>query len=215
MRLLLFAAASVLSGCICVAQSVSIGVRGGARVTADLSGDALSESKRYLAGPMVELSLPFGLGAEVDALYSREGYRASSSNFAGTFDARERASVWQFPMVAKYRFPFPLVKPVVLGGYSTRVMNGTLQANGVNIDPSTGARTPYSLDTSEHLASSHGFVLGGGVQVGIGGLHVSPEIRYTRWSSSPIRAIETLSGSRYASSQNEIAILVGISWKVF
>src|SRR5581483_7012188 len=139
MRVIPIAAAAVVTSCMCVAQSVSFGVRGGARATDDITGQATSESKRYIVGPMLELDLPFGLGAEVDALYSREGYSSYSSLFAGTLLATERANVWQLPIVAKYRLGlFPLIKPYVLGGYVARVMDGTLNNQGEDVNPLTG-----------------------------------------------------------------------------
>src|SRR5690349_7233262 len=102
MRLLLM----FVSACLCFGQSLSIGVKAGIRTmddienfTGEASGRATSESKRYTVGPLLELGLPFGLGVEFDALYNREGYDASFSNFGGSSFERERANSWQFPLL--------------------------------------------------------------------------------------------------------------------
>jgi hypothetical protein len=49
------------------------------------------------------------------------------------------------------------------------------------------------------------------VQFGIGPLQVSPQLRYTRWNSGVISVPQPLS---FALSENQVDILVGISWKV-
>src|ERR1700687_3368158 len=102
---------SVLSTFLCFGQSFSVGVKGGIRATDDLSGDATSESKRYVVGPAVEIALPLNLGIEFDALYRRGGYRSSFGNFAGSFTDRERANSWEFPILLKYRVPVPIIQP--------------------------------------------------------------------------------------------------------
>lgn len=92
-------------------QSITIGVKGGIRATNDVEGSGTSESKRYLVGPAVEVKLPFRLALEVDALYSRFGLRTSQGGFFGFTDQSQRASSWEFPILAKYR---------LLGAFSRR-----------------------------------------------------------------------------------------------
>jgi hypothetical protein len=55
-----------------------------------------------------------------------------------------------------------------------------------------------------------GFVAGGGLELRIGRIHVSPEVRYTRWFSQNF----TNSGYEYGilqSNQNQAEFLVGVT----
>src|ERR1700747_286515 len=104
----------VASCSICVGQQIVIGVKGGVVLTDDINSSgssATSESKRYTIGPMLEIGLPFGFGFGVDALYRRQGYRTSFGNFAGSFSASERSNTWEFPLLLKYKLPFPILRP--------------------------------------------------------------------------------------------------------
>src|ERR1035438_10172478 len=85
---------SILLMCCCTSagQSLSIGVTGGGRPTDDVGYAATPESRRYVAGLMLELGLPFGLAVEVYALYHRNGYRIGNGNFAGYIVESERAN---------------------------------------------------------------------------------------------------------------------------
>ncbi len=156
----------LISSFVCCGQSLSIGVKGGFRATDDIADAATSESKRYIAGPMVELGLPFGLGVEFDALYSREGYRSSFGNFAGSIFSRERGNSWEFPILLKYKLPVPIARPFVEVGYAPRVINGFTDSNGVTINLLTGAQTFQHSHMNTNWNSSQGIVSGGGVQLG-------------------------------------------------
>ncbi len=202
MRLCLWMTAVILTGSVCFGQSISFGVVGGARVSDDLSGGgATSVSKRYVVGPALDIGLPLGFGVEVDALYQREGFQGVfNSGFFG-----ERANSWEFPMLLKYRLPVPLVKPFAEVGYAPRVMDGSMTTYFVS-PPSTSI-------SSEQLPDSQGLVIGGGVQVGIGRLRLSPGVRYTHWNNTPITGTFG-NGPSWQSTQNQVDILVGIEWKI-
>jgi hypothetical protein len=198
-----------LSTCLSFSQSFSIGVKAGVRGTDDISGDATTESKRYIVGPMVELGLPLGLGVEFDALYRREGYRTSFSNFAGSFSDRERANSWEFPILLKYKLPFPIVKPYIAGGYAARVINGSIDSNGYTIDLSNDQITLVHSHSATNWKTSRGIVVGGGVRFTIGALQVSPEVRYTYWNNAPISF-----NDRFQSTQNQVDVLLGLGWRL-
>jgi hypothetical protein len=186
----------MLTSSISSAQGIAIGAVGGVRATDDLTGGAASSvSPRYVVGPQLDIGLPFGLGFEVDALYRREAYQGVPQ-YAGF---SEHFNSWEFPMLLKYRMPFPLVKPFVEAGYVPRVISGSLSL------------TPTSMPNSD--ATSQGFVIGGGVQFGIGRLRLSPEVRYTRWNNAPV-AIFFGDGPESQSTRNQADILLGISWKL-
>lgn len=91
------------------AQLFSVGVRGGVPLTDAynaVSNPTIALSTgRFVIGPTVELHLPFGLGAEADALYR-------SYTVGGT------VTQWEFPILATYHFHKvgPLLRPFVDGG---------------------------------------------------------------------------------------------------
>ena len=153
LRSLFLIAAGAFTCSISFGQSLAIGAIGGMRATNDLTGEAAtSVSGRYVLGPELDIGLPFGLGFEVDALYRRQGYQASSF-YSGQFD--EHANSWEFPILLKYKLPFPLIRPLLEAGYAPRVINGTVHfyTNG-------------STDGTDY-PTSQGIVVGGGVQFGM------------------------------------------------
>jgi hypothetical protein len=211
---------AVLAGLGCTptfSQSVSFGVKGGARLTGDLvsSGETVSESKRYTLGPMVEFKLPFRLGLEIDALYKRVGTREFNTDILGDqFRTRDRSNSWEFPIQAKYRLPGKRARPYVGSGYALRAISGSGTADsiccfGSSSVPASVTRTVTTYSTNYDV--SQGAVVSGGLELKAGPLKVSPELRYTRWNN---HALST-SGSRgffAESAQNQAEVLVGISW---
>src|SRR5262245_24180024 len=110
------------------AQPLSIGIRGGVPLTAGSSGFTPpgtafihydSDSNLYIVGPMVELHLPLGLSVEGDALYHPINQRVTVQN---TVSSDENISQWEFLILAKYHFPFPIIKPVIMAGPSFRTI---------------------------------------------------------------------------------------------
>lgn len=185
MRSCLWLVACAVSCCVCFGQSFWVGGIGGGRVTGDVTGlGAVSVSNRYVLGPAVEVGLPLGLGFEADALYRRVGF---SDRFYGGPTAQYGNS-WEFPLLLKFRLPFPVVKPFVEAGYAPRVIGS---ANG----------------------TSHGLVIGGGVQFGIGRLRLSPAVRYTYWSTG-VPLIVYADGPTLVTAQNQADILLGVAWRL-
>src|SRR5713101_3314531 len=106
-------------GSAAFAQVWSVGVKGGVPFTGAFSdvttigSRTFSQSKQYIVGPMVELQLPLGFSAEVDAFY-----RPLNSAFQFTvqqnpFTYAHNISSWEFPILGKFRLPFPVVKPKI------------------------------------------------------------------------------------------------------
>jgi len=207
-----FLSALAVTICACYGQSLTLGVVGGGRLTDDIAGNATSESKRYAVGPEAELSLPFGLAIEVDAIYRREGYYASAPTPNQLFYQFERANSWEVPVLLKYKTSFPVVKPFVEGGYAPRVLSGTLDSYQAVCGILNPLCIPPTLSQAgTNWKTSNGLILGGGVQVGLGRLRLSPEVRYTRWSNAAIDVTQLFS---VHSTQNQLDALVGIGWKV-
>jgi hypothetical protein len=205
-------ATGILSGCVCLGQPLSIGVAGGGRPTDDVIG-ATPESRRYIVGPMAELGLPWSFAIEVDALYHRNGYLIGYGNFAGSIIESERANSWEFPMLFKYKLAVPKVKPFVEVGLAPRTISGTISESGFDVDIMTDQRTPFSAVAKTNWNSSFGIVTGGGVQFGMGRLRLSPEVRYTHWTSTPINGTFG-DGPSYRGTQEQVDVLIGIGWRV-
>jgi hypothetical protein len=190
------------------AQHISVGVVAGVPFTGGLSDfttpnsvlnqvtHTYSNSHQYIVGPMLEVRLPFSLAIEVDALY--RPVNATNNVILGTgatqitLQSSINAATWEFPVLGKYRFAFPVVKPYVEAGPSFRKTANTLS-----------------------YFSGKGFTLGGGVEVKVLKLRIAPEIRYTHWGSDAV-AVGPSPGAGTApfppSNQNQAKFLVGFSF---
>lgn len=200
----------LLTCCLGAAQSVSFGVVGGARPTDDVPFWVTPESRRYVVGPSVELGLPFHFAVEVDALYHREGYRYEAPpliGLSGVAHENERANSWEFPILLKYKLAVPLVKPFVEAGLAPRRITGT--SNDEFVVFNCCGPDAVSFGSTKTDSSSLGVVAGGGVRFSIGRLSISPEARYTYWTSA-----STLGPTGVYTSQWQVDVLVAIAWKV-
>jgi outer membrane protein W len=136
---------------------------------------------------MVEIGLRKGLSIEANALRRKLNYEYDSG-FPGRLPDRGSASTWQLPILLKYRFQGPKVKPFVAIGPSFR---------------------PY---TTQHHANARpskiGITGGVGVEIGAGKFRISPTLRYTHWAAenqapfNPTVAnqLEVLVGFHYATA---------------
>ena len=103
-----------------------------------------SRAKRYTVGPAVEVSLPFGLALEFDALYKRLDYNFSSSvrpGLFGTFNEEQDniVSRWDLPLLLKYRVrTFGSRTPYVSAGLNTNYIVNTTQLSRAVFTPSSG-----------------------------------------------------------------------------
>jgi len=189
-----------------VAQPLSVGVKGGLPFTDfidTVSGNQAiisSSHNRYIVGPFIELNLPAGFSVEVDALYRRFSFNASTT-VGGLFsNSRTAGNAWEFPLMVKKKFTGELVRPFI--------------GAGVNFDTITGlTRTVQSVVTSSSREKDFttGVVVGAGLELRVLFLKVSPEIRYTRWGSEHFSQIFANGGS-LNSNRNQGEFLVGISF---
>ena len=111
-------------------------------------------------------------------------------------------------MVAKYRWRLPYI----LAGVAPRHVGGSSTSTGVNINPSTGVRSFSSFTGESHYDAQVGLVAGGGVEFGLGRIHVAPEVRYIRWKD-PLFSDYGSRGYYLLVPQNEVQILVGLTWR--
>lgn len=149
-------------------QPLSFGVIGGASLTQDFEDrtvgevKAYSTPKRWIVGAMAEVHLPLHLSVEVDGLYHELKFTNAFVEPNGTLNSVSPAPVvtWEIPVLVKYRFLMPVVRPFVEAGPCFRAA-GNL--NGAS-------------------PSDHGFTLGGGAELRLWKLKIAPQIRYLRWA---------------------------------
>jgi opacity protein-like surface antigen len=187
------------------AQPFSAGIKGGIPLTdfVDAAGNGTfnytASTQRYIIGGVAELRLPAGLGVEFDALYRHLSY-TGSGNLVDLFTSSSTtANNWEFPLLLKYRFHFPVVRPYVDAG--------------VAWDTLTGIKQTVNEVTNSELSdlkknTTMGCVVGAGVDIHAIFLHISPEIRFTRWNSAQISD----SAGLLHSNQNQGEFLVGITF---
>jgi hypothetical protein len=197
MRSLIFFLSSLLFTSSCYGQHLlSFGVKGGVPVSdafsdhtamgVDVITHSFSNSKNYTAGLMLELRLPLGFSVEADALYRPLNLTVDTRVFP-SFTSRLSNDVHaaEFPILGKYHFLHaPVVSPYIEAGPIFRAV---------------GARSSY--------LSNDGFAIGGGVDIKLLVLRVSPEIRYSRWGKDA-----TVDFLAAPSNINQAEFLVGLSF---
>jgi hypothetical protein len=156
---------------------------------------SLTTTHRYIVGPDLELRLPWGFAIEVDALYRKFDFQSPTS-VVSTND-------WEFPLLLKYRFAsHHFVRPYIGGGVAFDRLQG-LTATVASAATSIVTSNPPELKNTGTV----GAVLGGGLDVHFLFIHITPEIRYTRWTSQHFTLANVLN-----SSQNQAEFLVGITF---
>src|SRR5438132_10688666 len=156
-------------------QPLSVGVVGGASLTQDFQNQrvgnliAYSTPKRWIAGGMVEVRLPLHLSIEVDGLYHELEFTQAFIEPNGILNSVSPAPVVtrEFPVMAKYRFSLPMVKPFVEAGPSFR-SSGNLNGS---------------------LPSDHGFMVGVGVEAHAWKLRFAPQVRYLHWARDHVTVL--------------------------
>ncbi len=164
----------------------------------------------YIVGPTAELRLPYGLGVEMDVLYRH--FRYSSGGIIGTIAGNvinmdTTSGAWEFPLLAKYRFKGKIVHPFVDAGVAWNKLSGltqTVKSVVGSITNTTTTSNPPELANS----TTRGFVLGGGVDVKLLVIHITPEVRFTRWGAKQFSDPTGM----FNSKQNQAEFLVGITF---
>ena len=178
------------AGLTVAAQPVSVGVKVGVPVTDAIEAFQgnqsayVSHTHRYLVGGTVQLNFPFRFSVEVDALYKRLGYEYNQFGGVGspTF-TRTVANSWEFPVLGKYAIFGGPLRPFVDAGANFRHISGVEQIrNGIN-----AVNLPINPVPEFNKDNDIGFVFGGGVELKLGVMRITPEFRYTRWGSENFR----------------------------
>jgi len=211
-----------------MAQPVSFGIKAGAPLSDLVNATSVfagpggfsyttSMTGPYIAGPTVEVKLPLGLAIEADALYRHLHY---TSNFDTCFlcgslagnagMTRTAAADWEFPLVLKYRFRAGRVRPYGEIGAAGEVLTNVAQSGFTQSFNYSGASPPVNAAASAPAELKQravaGVVAGAGVELRLGFLHFSPEIRYTHWGAPQfVSYLGALSSNR-----NQVEFLLGI-----
>ncbi len=218
--LLMFSSAAAL------AQPVSFGfgVKGGLPLTDfidTVSGSRTTVSSvtnRYIVGPTVELRLPFGFGVEADALYRHFSYNSTASLVDVLSTLRTTSNDWEFPLLLKKRFRGAgPVRPFVDAGVSFNKITGLTQTVSNLVFPNRLTTTSNSNPAELKNDFTAGFTLGGGLEIHLLILRISPEIRYTRWGNQQFSGIFPAGvasgiGASLTSNQNQAEFLVGFTF---
>jgi len=166
-----------------------------------------SYTNRYLVGPTAELRLPFGLGIEADALYRHYNFQSagSISPAGSTLTTKGSTGAWEFPLLAKYRLPLKLARPFVDAGVAWDTLQGFWQS--VTVVSPVPILPPANLNQPTHNTTT-GVVVGGGIDIKVPYVHVSPEVRYTHWGTQHFLS----STGGFSSNQNQAEVMVGITF---
>src|ERR1700687_3014021 len=92
-------------------------------------------------------------------------------------------------MILKYGLPSPRVRPFVGAGYAPRTIHGTdvssgFYLSGISQNPPMSIYTYYfnrRFDTNYSV--SHGVLGSAGVDLVVGRVRISPELRYVHWGA--------------------------------
>jgi opacity protein-like surface antigen len=167
-----------------------------------------STTNRYIVGPTAELHLPFGLGVEFDILYRRFDYNGSGTLAGVVTSNSATGNAWEFPLLAKYRFPTKMVHPYVDAGVAWDTLSGLKQAITKSVVQNFITTTTTSTPAELNATTTRGFVMGAGLSVKVLVIHVSPEIRFTRWGAQHFIDANGL----LHSNVNQGEFLVGITF---
>lgn len=177
------------------AQLFSAGVKVGAPFTdvvnavqSNSSLSATASTTHFIVGATAELHLPLGFSIEGDVLYRRFSYQTPLASVIG---ASAGSNAWEFPILAKYKFPTKIVRPYIDGGLAWNTLQGLAA----------------SVSSGLKNGTTSGIVLGAGLEIKALVIKISPEIRYTHWNSQAFTAASLLQ-----SNQNQAEFLVGITF---
>lgn len=199
------------------AQPFSFGVKAGVPLTDFLNASSggftnftnyVSTTNRYIIGPTAELRLPFGFGVEFDALYRHLNYTNTTNMVDATSVSHTTSGAWEFPLLAKYRFPSKVIRPYVDVGVAWNTLSGLKQTISQTVFPGPTNTTTTSSPPELNKNTVTGFVVGGGIDIHALFVHLSPEVRYTRWGSQHFISTNGL----LTTNQNQAEFLLGITF---
>jgi len=216
MRLLFLFLLSTISA---FSQPFSAGLKAGVPLTDffnTVQNSSYTVPNRYIIGAMAEVRLPAGFGIEGDVLFRHLNYTAQLSQtfISGLVSAtttttdRATSSAWEFPILLKYRFPTRIARPYAEAGVAWDTLSGLTDTITQTVAPVfSSSTTSTSKPSSLANNTTMGFVICAGIDVHALVIHISPEIRYTRWASPHFNLNGVIN-----SNQNQAEFLVGITF---
>jgi hypothetical protein len=179
-----------------------------------------SQTNRYTIGPMIEIrNLPLHLSFEFDALYKRLHYDHSYDEISGGagesyyFSSQYVSNRWEFPLLLKYKPPLPRhIFYVSVGPTVNYVTDSESTLTTTAVSNYSGDKYTFKSKASAlelKRISTGGVVAGGGCNFHIGPLHLSPELRYTRWLNRNFAAGLL---APLQSNQNQLDVLLGLTF---
>lgn len=124
--------------------------------------------KSLVIGPTLEYALYRGLGLEAGFQHRQlRGFESTTLSTGEKLYATEFSTgIWEFPLLAKYRFP------ALPGAHAIHPL----------IELGPGFRTRADLAG----ASNHGIVAGAGIEARLGKLKLAPTVRLTHWGADHV-----------------------------
>lgn len=183
-------------------QPISVGIKVGAPLDRAGSQGVLGitvDKPRWTIGPTVEARIHGNFFVGADALFRRMSHNAEWNTGSGVFFENSKTSRWEVPVFVKYRLGERRFRPFILGGgaYERAHITGSAGCRGGALSCGDLGPGTFPIDTSDWGA---GWLVGGGVEFGLGPVKVAPEFRYTRW----------LRGYSAGAGTNQPAVLLGI-----
>ena len=170
------------------AQSIGLGFKAGVPLNDALEVTRVADPafyrdrQQYTIGASAEVRLPFSLAVEGDVLYSRLNLERSGDG----------SHSWEIPILIKYKLSgVGPIRPFIGAGPTFRHLNDILAA----------ARHEDN--------GGRGLVIGGGLELKLLLLRITPELRYSRWGE---QTFEGINGPIIRGKQNQTQFLVGFSF---
>ena len=143
-----------------------------------------SFSNRYIGGIFGELRFGNRLSIEVGSLYHRvhlAGFTRAVVLYP-QWSVRAVGGAWEFPVSGKYRFTRGTTAPFVAAGPALR--RTRLSGDQTTVTYTGGLPSPVSVTTpvSESFVSG-GWTIGSGLDMQLGKIRVSPQVRYVRFGA--------------------------------
>jgi hypothetical protein len=197
------------------AQHVDFGFKAGVPITdimaTTLGGGFDANTKRYTIGPVMDIQSLKQLSIEIGAMYKRidqqgEGFTITGYTPCVDFEDgtpymcanvksqsfSKAGHSWEFPVAVQYHIPWRSLRPYAEGGVSFNNLTDILgypppAFPPLAPNPPVGAVFAPTVNT----ISRTGFLAGGGVEIKVPFGHVTPGLRYTRYSEESFGLIRS------------------------
>jgi hypothetical protein len=159
-----------------------------------------TNTKRWTAGPTIEIGLPLNFGIEIDALYRREAVQQSGTVLDLLVNHSANLNAWDFPLLLKLRLAPGPIKPFVGAGPTFRHLGGAKDLENFF--------TGETQNQFRTRSSNVGFTAAAGLELHAPVIRITPQLRYTRWGWQTFRD----PASAFRSNSNQWDFLLGITF---